>query len=210
MELNIQFIDADFDISETENASWSLSADILIDKYWSGESAPRERQSRVKLLWSDNALYVRFKCSQFEPLVISEDPDPTKKTKGLWDRDVCEIFIAPDPVFVDHYFEFEAAPTGEWIDLEIEKTGSKRSTSFDYNSGMTSAAQISGNEIIIAMKLPFAALSKVPVNGDAWRGNLFRIIGEGSTRGYLAWCPTETAVPDFHVPGKFGKFHFVK
>jgi hypothetical protein len=42
--------------------------------------------------------------------VVSDKPQTEKKTMGLWDRDVCEIFIAPDEHAIERYFEFEAAP----------------------------------------------------------------------------------------------------
>ena len=32
---------------------------------------------------------------------------------------------------------------------------------------------------------------------------------EDPTRGYLAWRPTLTKSPNFHVPSKFGNFRFV-
>ena len=44
---------------------------------------------------------------------------------GLWDRDVCEIFIAPDEHVIERYFEFEAAPTGEWLDVAIHWSPTK-------------------------------------------------------------------------------------
>ncbi len=109
-------------------------------------------------MWSDTALYVRFDASQDEPLVVSEKPDLTKKVIGLWDRDVCEIFIAPDKANRKKYFEFEIAPTGEWIDLGIEVTSQGRKTDFEYRSGMTSAAVIEKGRVVMAIKIPFAAL----------------------------------------------------
>ena len=54
---------------------------------------------------------------QYDPLVMSDDPNLASKTLGLWDRDVVEIFIAPDVNEPRRYYEFEAAPNGEWVDL---------------------------------------------------------------------------------------------
>ena len=141
---------------------------------------------------------------------MSEAPDLKSKTKGLWDRDVCEIFIAPDKDKRNKYFEFEIAPTGEWIDLGIEVTPKKRLTDLDYASGMTSAARIERNRVVMAIRIPWKALGKAPEAGDVWLGNIFRCIGSGSTRGYLAWQPTKTKAPAFHVPTAFGQFQFVK
>ncbi len=184
--------------------------DVVITRYWSGVAAPATRQFKVRLLWSDTALYVRFVASQDEPLIVSDKPDLTQKIKGLWDRDVCEIFIAPRASQRNKYFEFEIAPTGEWIDLGIEVTPKARKTDWEYKSGMTSSAKIEKDRVVMAIKIPFASLGRTPKVGDIWLGNLFRCIGKDPTRGYLAWQPTKTNEPAFHVPKAFGEFQFVK
>ncbi|MBP7416742.1 MAG: carbohydrate-binding family 9-like protein [Pyrinomonadaceae bacterium] len=208
--LRIVHISDELAIGELNSAIWDKARDIAITKYWSGVVAPATRQFNVRLLWSDTALYVRFEAAQNEPLIVSEKPDLTQKIKGLWDRDVCEIFIAPDKKNRNKYFEFEIAPTGEWIDLGIEVTPKARLTDWDYRSDMTSAAFIEAEKIVMAIKIPFAALGKTPKAGDVWLGNLFRCVGKDPTRGYLAWQPTNTKEPAFHVPKAFGEFRFVK
>jgi hypothetical protein len=134
----------------------------------------------------------------------------SSKTIGLWDRDVCEIFVAPDRNEPQKYFEFEIAPNSEWIDLAIQQLPEKRQTDFDYNSGMQSAARIEGDKVIMAIKIPFQAFGKNPSPNDVWLGNLFRCVGSDKTRGYLAWLPTRSLQPNFHVPQAFGEFEFVK
>src|SRR5205807_5777889 len=37
----------------------------------------------------------------------------------LWDRDVVEVFVQPDPSQPRRYKEFEVSPNGWWIDLDI-------------------------------------------------------------------------------------------
>ncbi|MBV9210071.1 MAG: carbohydrate-binding family 9-like protein, partial [Acidobacteria bacterium] len=179
-------------------------------RYWSGEEARPERQAVARALWSEESLCVRFDCRQAEPLVISDEAQTARKTIGLWERDVCEIFIAPDRDEPRRYFEFEAAPTGEWLDLKIHQMPERRETDWEYLSGMTASASIQTDRIIISMCIPFAAFGRRPRAGDAWRANLFRCVGQGETRGYLAWQPTRTAKPNFHVPEAFGQLQFVK
>src|SRR5205085_893283 len=84
----------DFAIENLTAPEWSKAMEVAVTSYWSGEAAPAGRAFRARLLWSDNALYVRFEANQDEPLVVSEKPDLSQKVRGLWDRDVCEIFIA--------------------------------------------------------------------------------------------------------------------
>ncbi len=210
MILKITHLKNDFSIGDLEHKSWGKVEEISFEKYWSGENAPKERHFKARLLWSDFALYVRFEANQNEPLIISETPNLQTKTRGLWDRDVCEIFIAPDKNEPRRYFEFEIAPNGEWIDLGIYQKTDKRITDFEYVSGMQSAVKIEKNKIIMAIKIEWKAFGKVPKAGDVWRGNIFRCVGAGESRGYLAWSPTETKTPNFHVPEKFGEFEFVK
>ena len=208
--LKITKINSDFDIKALSSELWDKAQDVSVCQYWSGVTAPAGRHFTACLLWSDKALYVRFEAAQDEPLIVSEKPDLSKKIRGLWDRDVCEIFIAPDKSTPNKYFEFEIAPTGEWIDLGIEVTPKERLTDWDYKSNMTSAARIDKNKVVMAIKIPFAALGKTPKSGDIWLGNLFRCVGKDPTRGYLAWQPTMTKEPAFHVPEKFSEFKFTK
>jgi hypothetical protein len=206
----IAHIKDDFAISQLENKAWDKVQDVLIDKYWSGKNAPKNRQLKARLLWSDAALYVRFEANQKEPLIVSEKANLAGKTRGLWDRDVCEIFLAPKQKEFRKYFEFEIAPNGEWIDLGIHQMPDKRDTDWDYASGMKSKSSIGKDKIWMAIRIEWKAFGKTPKAGDVWLGNIFRCVGAGATRGYLAWSPTLTKEASFHVPEKFGEFEFVK
>ena len=208
--IKIAHIEKNFSVKEFENQLWQKAEEITVDKYWSGEDAPGGRQFKAKMLWSDSALYVRFEANQEEPLVVSEEANLKTKTRGLWDRDVCEIFVAPEKDEFRKYFEFEIAPNGEWIDLGIHQMPDRRETDLHYESGMQSAARIEKNTVWMAIKIEWKALGKAPQAGEIWLGNLLRCIGSGETRGYLAWQPTETEKPNFHVPEKFGEFEFTK
>ena len=209
-KIKIAHIKKDFSVQELDNKSWAKAKEVVIDKYWSGENAPVGRHARAKLLWSRAALYVRFEANQTEPLILSETPNLKSKTRGLWDRDVCEIFVAPDRNEPRKYFEFEIAPNGEWIDLGIYQKPDERITDWDYLSGMQSKAVIEKDKVLMAIKVEWKAFGKTPKMGDVWLGNLFRCVGTGETRGYLAWSATETKEPSFHVPEKFGEFEFTE
>jgi Carbohydrate family 9 binding domain-like len=190
--------------ADLDHPAWRRASAVPITQYWSGERAPEWRHLEARLVWSRAALGVRFVCRQGEPLVVSAEPQRAAKTIGLWERDVCEIFIAPDPSAPERYFEFEAAPTGEWLDLGIEQLTDERRTDWEFRSGMTVAALISADQVKIAMRIPWASLGRLPEAGERWRVNLFRCVGAGTERGYLAWRPTLTALPNFHVPQAFG------
>jgi hypothetical protein len=206
--VKVKFIDKDLDISKLDDPAWNAAQPATVKTYWSGEQAPTGRLFTAHLLWSKTALYVRFTANQDEPLIVADKPDVGKKSMGLWDRDVCEIFIAPNSKTPNKYFEFEVAPTGEWIDLAIEVLPDRRVTDWDYHSGMSSSVRIIKGEIQMAIRIEWKALGASPAIGDKWRGNLFRCVGKDPNRGYLAWQPTMTKEPAFHVPSKFGLFVF--
>jgi len=209
-QISIKHINSEFAVGSFEDRAWRDAAEVKISTYWNGREAPAGRSFKVRMLWSDKALYVRFEAAQSEPLVVGDQPDLTKKTMHLWDRDVCEIFIAADKTRPKQYLEFEVAPTGEWIDLAIDTSGPERKTDWDFNSAMESAARIEKDRVVMTMKLPWTAFGTTPKPGDVWMGNLFRCVGKDPDRGYLAWSPTLTPEPRYHVPEKFGEFVFEK
>src|SRR5687767_4379502 len=205
----VKSIQKDITVGDLSNTVWKTADPIAIRTYWSGVMAPPGRHFTARLLWSRSALYVLFEANRAEPLVVSANPDLSKKSMGLWDRDVCEIFVAPDRNEPGRYFEFEAAPTGEWLDVALDTTSGARKSDWGYASGMEVSAQIEAEKVILAVKIPWKAFGETPRAGDVWLGNLFRCVGKGPDRGYLAWQPTMTKEPAFHVPEKFGEFKFI-
>jgi hypothetical protein len=191
-------------VSDFNHKSWDDAQPVHLTRYWSGEDAPAGRTAEARILWSNRALHIRFVCNQAEPLIVSAAPQTEKKTMGLWDRDVCEIFIAPDEHAVERYLEFEAAPTGEWLDVAIHWTPEKRESDWEFHSHMTTAAHVERDRITIGMRIPWNHWIHEPQRGERWRVNLFRCVGSDPDRGYLAWQPTRTPKPSFHVPQVFG------
>ena len=207
-KLTVRHIKTEITVTDLDSPAWENSEPVAVDTYWSGHDAPSGRHFTAGLLWSDTSLHVRFRLKQIEPLVVSPSPEISRKTIGLWDRDVGEIFIAPNPDRVDQYFEFEVAPTGEWVDLAVDVTGGDRRTDLEYDSGMGAAARIEEGRVLMAMKIPWEAFGRRPKTGDIWLGNIFRCVGREPDRGYLAWSPTMTGKPNFHVPERFGRLIF--
>ena len=207
-EVEARFTPAEIAVTDLDAAAWEMAHPVAIKRYWSGEDAPTGRQAEARLLWSEKALYVRFVYRQTEPPVTSARPQTKRKTIGLWDRDVCELFITPNVREPERYFEFEAAPTGEWLDLRIHYKPDERETDWKFHSGMTAAARVQPEKVTIAMRVPWKALGRRPLANERWRGNLFRVCGSGDTRGYVTWRPTRTPEPNFHLPAAFGWIRF--
>jgi hypothetical protein len=206
--LTIAHINTDLAIGELDAPQWKIAKPLSIQNYWSGEKAIADRHFMARAVWSMTALYFQFEAAQTEPLVVNDQPDVSKKTVGLWERDVCEVFIAPDRNEPRKYFEFEVAPTGEWLDLAIDTTRGHRVTDWEYGSGLDAASHIEDGRILMSMKIPWQAFGQKPKVDDVWLGNIFRCVGGGPDRGYLAWNPTLTTTPNFHVPERFGQLIF--
>ncbi len=94
--------------------------------------------------------------------------------------------------------------------MGIYQKPDERITDWNYNSGMQTAARIEKDKVITALKVEWKAFGVTPKADDVWLGNILRCVGREPTRGYLAWQPTLTKEPSFHVPEAFGDFEFSK
>jgi hypothetical protein len=203
------FVAERLSVKDLDHDVWTSLEPISITHLWSGAAARPERHAEARTCWTDEQLLVRFDCRQHEPLVVSPKPITDRKTIGLWDRDVCEVFLAPDAANPWSYFEFEAAPTGEWIDLGLKVTPEGRVTDWEYQSNMTTAARIEEQSLVITIGIPWSDSIPKPQQGDQWRANFFRCISLDPEERYLAWRPTYAPEPNFHVPDAFGCLCFV-
>ena len=202
------YVDRPIAESDFDSETWQRCQPVKIKHLWSGEPAAAARHAEARICWSNEALHVRFVGAQHEALVVSANPVTDKKTLGLWDRDVCEIFLAPDASNPSRYFEFEAAPTGEWVDLGITLTPSGRETDWDFASGFTTAAKLEQDQLFVGMRIPWSKAIPKPKPGDVWGVNVFRCVGPEAPDRYLAWRPTRTPEPAFHLPEAFGTLRF--
>lgn len=180
---------------------------------WRGDPTPLELQTSVSILWDDNNACFGFECSYTE--MDMDDPSHVgfnveMERYGLWERDVCEVFIrSPRESGIKAYLEFEAAPNGQWCDLKIDR--SARLRDWEWRSGMQVVHQIEPALMIyrILLIIPFKAFDVFPRSGDYWYANLFRIGRLSGIRQYLTYSPTLTEQPNFHVPERFVKLLFL-
>src|SRR5205085_10265218 len=94
--IEARHVRADFAVNDFDNPAWQQAQVVRIERYWSGAPAPLARQAEARVLWTDAALYVRRVARQGEPLIVSDKPRVEQKPLGLWDRDVRELFVAPN------------------------------------------------------------------------------------------------------------------
>ena len=149
-------------------------------------------------------MFLKF-LAYFESITVFEDAEPSGRRDHLWDRDVAEVFLQAPGAAAHCYKEIEVSPNGQWIDLDIAP-GKKG----DLQSGLSRRVQ--KNEARktwqAELALPMRSLTTEFNPAKAWRANFFRVEGAKEPRFYSAWRPTGTAVPNFHVPERFGTLLF--
>jgi len=184
--------------------AWQSAHPIIFHSDWQGKNSDEQRETQVRVLWSSQTLYLRFEC-RYRELYVFESSDLNGRRDHLWDRDVVEAFLQPDPSRERYYREFEVSPNGMWIDLDIFpggladlKSGMQRSVLLDEKARRWSAE----------LAIPLNAITRNFDPRAVWRANFYRVEGRKEPRAYLAWQPTGTPEPNFHVPSAFGRLWF--
>jgi alpha-galactosidase len=183
---------------------WQSASSLSFCHDWQGQNPDPSRETQVRVLWSPQTLYLRFEC-RFRELYLFADSDPDGRRDHLWDRDVAEVFLQPDPSRERHYKEFEVSPNGMWVDLDIFPGGRA-----DLKSGMSRSVMLDEASHSWAAELAIPIESLTP-NFDPekiWRVNFFRVEGPKEPRHYMAWQATHSPRPNFHIPSAFGKLLF--
>ena len=185
--------------------SWEAARSIRFDADWQGKNADLERETEVRLLWTPDWLYLRFRARYRLITVFSDAAEPNGRRDQLWDRDVAEIFLQPNPAEMRRYKEFEVSPNGMWIDLDIAP-GEKH----DLKSGLRRRVVLDEKDKtwIAELAVPMKSLVERFDPEAIWRVNFYRVEGAKEPRFYSAWQPTGTAVANFHVPEAFGRLVF--
>lgn len=185
-------------------SQWSHAEPIRFSADWQGKNADPELETEVRILWSLNMLYLRFVCL-YRELFVFDDSDPNGRRDHLWDRDVAEAFLQPPPQVGKNYKEFEVAPNGMWIDLDIFPSGLA-----DLKSGLTRSVHMDEKRKVWTAELaiPMRAITPHFNPAQPWRANFYRVEGKVEPRKYMAWQATNTPEPQFHVPERFGNLRF--
>jgi alpha-galactosidase len=188
------------------SAAWQTAVPIAFCSDWQGKNPDPARETQVRALWSPQTLYLRFEC-RYQELFLFRDSDPDGRRDHLWDRDVAEVFLQPDLSRERHYKEFEVSPNGLWVDLDIFPGGRA-----DLNSGMMRSIALEevSRRWTAEVAIPMQSLTVSFDPNVVWRVNFFRVEGAAKLRHYMAWQPTHSPRPNFHVPGAFGRMRFEK
>jgi alpha-galactosidase len=183
---------------------WQSAQPVRFQSDWQGKNPDPALETEVRVLWSPESLYLRFVC-RYRDLFVFEDSEPNGRRDHLWERDVAEAFLQPEPSDERRYNEFEVAPNGMWIDLDVSPSGLA-----DLKSVMARSVHVDAERKIWTAELaiPMRSLIASFDPKKMWRANFYRVEGETEPRQYLAWQPTRTPQPNFHVPKTFGTLRF--
>ena len=189
--------------------AWTAAPPVSFDADWQGRNRDPLCATEVRLLWSRESLFLRFRC-RYRNMTTFPDSEPDGRRYGLWDRDVAEAFLQPHPAEPRRYWEFEISPDGKWIDLDIVLGEKAPGHQGNPHSGMTRRVRVEEALKIwtAELALPFASLTRDFDPAEVWRANFFRVEGPEEPRFYSCWRPTNSPKPNFHVPEAFGTLSF--
>lgn len=185
-----------------DEGEWASATPVRLE-YQSGDASARpELSTPVRILWSDEFLYLSYECPY--AMLSTYGAAQEGERQGLWEKDVVEAFIAPDAANPKRYSEHEWAPNGEKLDLKIDLPAKD----FAWSSGMESAVTIDESAKVwrLEARIPFKALGQVPATGARWRMNLYR--HDKAASAGLAFSPTLKGT--FHNPDRFGWLEFAE
>lgn len=192
---------------------WSTAKRVRFDHAAFSRMSYPEAETVVASRWTTKYLYLAFWC-RYQSLNTYEGEDAGPERWELWERDVVEAFINPQPERPSHYYEFEVAPNNQWLDLEIDL---KRVPFGDrkWDSGFEHATRIDsvGHLWTVEMRIPVVSMTNEAIRSDAeWRINFYRCDGPGTdeSRRMLSWGPLPLDLPQhsFHQPASFGVLRF--
>ncbi|MFM7895783.1 MAG: DUF5916 domain-containing protein [Flavobacterium sp.] len=150
-----------------------------------GTPIPEEFKTEVKILYSDDAIYVG---------VVLHDPNPDKILKELVERDnigTSDYF----GVFINGYndgqqeFRFFVTAANGQIDTNFTSSGGEDGS---WNAIWESNARITDFGYVIEMKIPYAALRFPEQEQQTWGLNFFREVRR--ERQKYTWSPIDNKI----------------
>jgi hypothetical protein len=204
----------DFDLTgDGSAAAWERAQWVTLERRGAGALA---YETRVKLLYSENGLYV---------LMVGSDSritaTMTEDFLDLWNEDVFEVFLWTDEAY-PVYFEYEISPLGYelpilvpnfhgeflgWRPWHYDGERLTRRATTAVGGPRESGATITGwrAEVFIPWALLEPLQNVPPQPGSMWRANFYRVDHDGETPTAWHWSPVSGT---FHEFQRFGTLRF--
>jgi hypothetical protein len=180
--------------------AWSKATAVTFDTQWSGVHTAFP--THVRALWSSRGLYMLWEIDNTGLNVDTTRPVDVER-ENLFQEDCVEVFVAPDPAERRRYFEIELGPFGHFFDLKIDRIKGTSDESWSSQAEIKTSVDRDAKKAVIEVALRSPDITSALKAGLKLPMNMFRMEGTG-TRQFLAWSPTKTPRPNFHVPEAFG------
>ena len=187
-------------IDGVRESAWDAATPVVFDTDWSG--AKTNATTRVRAAWSKRGLTLLWELENAGLDVDESRPVKTEREK-LYEEDCVEMFFTPDPAERTRYYEVEVGPLGHFFDIAIDRTTKKSDTSWSSQPEIATKVDRERHRATLEVALRSPDIVRVLAPGQRLPFALYRMEGK-SKRLYLAWSPTRTAKPNFHVPEAFG------
>jgi uncharacterized protein (DUF362 family) len=194
--------DAGIAVDGVREPAWDRAPVVTFDTDWAGTPTPVK--TRVRFAWSAKALTMLWELEGAGLAVDTSRAADVERPK-LYEEDCVELFLAPDPATRNRYFEVEVGPRGHFFDLAVDRTAKPAKSDVAWSSAPTIVTKVdaAAHTATIEVALRAPEITSALRKGARLPLGLYRMEGTGK-RLYLAWSPTRTKRPDFHVPEAFG------
>ena len=99
-------------------SEWNRPTAIRFSHDWQGKNEDPQRQTEVRVLWSEHELYLQY-CCRYRSIDVQRDADPNGRRDYLWERDVAEVFLQADRFGEKYYKELDESQQHWTAELAI-------------------------------------------------------------------------------------------
>lgn len=199
-ELHATHVDTPPVIDGKLDDAWAKATPLAFATDWRGRAG--QPPSRVRVLWSQRALYFLFELD--DTGLHTDRARPIDRERiDLYEEDCVEIMVAPDPGNREHYYEIELGPYGHFFDLDVDRAHKRSDSAWSSHPRIATTQDPAHRRAVIEVAFEAPELVAALRGGAALPIGIYRMEGERPRR-YLAAFPTHTAKPNFHVPSAFG------
>lgn len=195
-----------------DEAAWFAAPDVgdFAFPWW---KQGRKEQTRAKLLWDDEYLYIAVICEDAHITARH-----TERDGPIAEDDCFELMIAPDPARPNVYFNLEFNTLGGILDnFRPDGPTKPRAPKWDAAGVLIAGSHVGtlnddtdiDQSWQVEVAIPWRNFSAVapqtpPRPGTVLPANLNRHGGKTNLQ-YSQWSPANTPKPSFHTPDRFGR-----
>lgn len=188
-------------IDGVADAAWRSASAVAWDTDWSGAS--RGVRTTARLGWDPTALYALFELEGADVNVDASRPVGVERER-LYEEDCVELFVGTDAADRSRYFELEVGPLGHFLDVAIDRGGKRSDVAWSSRAEIATKVDRPARRVVVEVAVRAPEIVKALRAGARLPLALYRMEGK-APRLYLAWSPTRTPRPNFHVPERFGE-----